>query len=174
MFQGNQKKFELIGSSKRITRNKRKNSFYCTANILITFNCRKCQVKMNNAAFRLYVRMKWKKLSLNRACVSPFREVKLFHFRFETNNISLHKINKLYGYNTSVVSSMSRIATSGVKLYRSDLRRTKLRIPSNCGKFESFVVRVQVIGNQLYVGLNDLNTGLFMYMYLMVRISFSA
>ena len=68
---------------------------------------------------------------------------------------------------------MSQIATSGVKLYRNDLRGTKnsfvlweVRV--------TFVARVQVIGNQLYVGLNDLNTGLFMYMYLMVRISFSA
>ena len=44
-FKGNRKKFELsgvrvIGSSKKIAESKVKNSFYCTVNILITFNCR--------------------------------------------------------------------------------------------------------------------------------------
>ena len=37
----------------------------------------------------------------------------------------LASTNKLYGYNTSVLSSMFRTATSGVKLYRNDLRGTK-------------------------------------------------
>ena len=44
-FKGNRKKFELsgvrvIGSSKKIAESKVKNSFFCTVNILITFNCR--------------------------------------------------------------------------------------------------------------------------------------
>ena len=44
-FKGNSKKFELsgvpvIGSSKKIAETKVKNSFYCTVNILITFNRR--------------------------------------------------------------------------------------------------------------------------------------
>ena len=48
---GNRKRFELsgvrvIGSSKKIAGSKEKNSFYCIVNILITFNCKKCQVKI--------------------------------------------------------------------------------------------------------------------------------
>ena len=44
-FKGNRKKLEpsvvrVIRSSKTIVGNKGKNSFYCTVNILITFNCR--------------------------------------------------------------------------------------------------------------------------------------
>ena len=44
-FKGNRKKFVLwgvrdIGSSKKIAGSKEKNSFYCTVNILITFNYR--------------------------------------------------------------------------------------------------------------------------------------
>ena len=43
-FKGNRKKFELsgvrvIGSSKKISGSKVKNSFYCTVNILIKFYC---------------------------------------------------------------------------------------------------------------------------------------
>ena len=43
-FKGNRKTFELtgvrvIGSSKKIAQSKVKNRFYCTVNILITFNC---------------------------------------------------------------------------------------------------------------------------------------
>jgi len=44
------------------------------------------------------------------------------------------------------------------------------KIPSNCGRFE--FARVQVIRSQLYIGLNDLNIGLFMYSFLMIRICF--
>ena len=77
----------------------------------------------------------------------------------------LASTNKLYGYNTSMVSSMFQTATSRVKLYRNDLRGTK-------NSFElwevrvTFVARVQIIWSQQYVGLNDLNIVLFMYMYL--------
>ena len=39
-FKGNRKKVRVIGSSKKIAESKVKNSFYCTANISITFNCR--------------------------------------------------------------------------------------------------------------------------------------
>ena len=44
-FKGNGKRFELLGvrvtgSSKKIAERKVKNSFYCTVNILITFNSR--------------------------------------------------------------------------------------------------------------------------------------
>ena len=39
-FKGNRKKVRVIGSSKKIAESKVKNSFYCTVNILITFNCR--------------------------------------------------------------------------------------------------------------------------------------
>jgi len=38
--QGKSKKVRVIGSSKKIAESKVKNSFYCTVNILITFNCR--------------------------------------------------------------------------------------------------------------------------------------
>ena len=38
--QGKSKKIRVIRSSKKIAENKVKNSFYCTVNILITFNCR--------------------------------------------------------------------------------------------------------------------------------------
>ena len=38
--QGKWKKVRVIGSSKKIAGSKEKNSFYCTVNILITFNCR--------------------------------------------------------------------------------------------------------------------------------------
>ena len=34
------KKVRVIGSSKKIAESKVKNNFYCTVNILITFNCR--------------------------------------------------------------------------------------------------------------------------------------
>ena len=39
-FKGNRKKVRVIGSSKKIAESKVKNSFYCTVNISITFNCR--------------------------------------------------------------------------------------------------------------------------------------
>ena len=39
-FKGNRKKVRVIGSLKKIADIKVKNSFYCTVNILITFNCR--------------------------------------------------------------------------------------------------------------------------------------
>ena len=39
-FKGNRKKVRVIESSKKIAESKEKNSFYCTVNILITFNCR--------------------------------------------------------------------------------------------------------------------------------------
>ena len=56
-FKGNRKKFELsgvqvIGSSKKIVESKVKNSFYCTLNILITFNCRNVKWKLKDT-FRL-------------------------------------------------------------------------------------------------------------------------
>ena len=38
--QGKSKKVPVIGSSKKIAETKVKNSFYCTVNILITFNRR--------------------------------------------------------------------------------------------------------------------------------------
>ena len=38
--QGKSKKVRVIGSSKKIAESKVKNSFYCTVNILITFNIR--------------------------------------------------------------------------------------------------------------------------------------
>ena len=38
-FKGNRKKVPVIGSSKKIAESKVKNSFYCTVNIVITFNC---------------------------------------------------------------------------------------------------------------------------------------
>ena len=44
--QGNRKKVRVIGSSKKIAESKVKNSFYCTANILITFNCRNFKWKL--------------------------------------------------------------------------------------------------------------------------------
>ena len=39
-FKGNRKKVRVIASSKKIAEINLKNSFYCTMNILITFNCR--------------------------------------------------------------------------------------------------------------------------------------
>ena len=39
-FKGNRKKVRVIGSPKKIGESKVTNSFYCTVNILITFNCR--------------------------------------------------------------------------------------------------------------------------------------
>ena len=38
--QGKSKKVRVIGSPKKIAESKVKNSFYCTVNISITFNCR--------------------------------------------------------------------------------------------------------------------------------------
>ena len=41
--QGKSKKLsgvQVIGSSKKIDKSKVKNSFYCTVNILVTFNCK--------------------------------------------------------------------------------------------------------------------------------------
>ena len=54
-FRGNRKKFELpgvqvIGSSKKIAESKVKNSFYCTVNILITFNCRNVKWKLKDTS----------------------------------------------------------------------------------------------------------------------------
>ena len=42
-FKGNRKKVRVIGSSKKIAESKVKNSFYCSVNILIPFNCRNVQ-----------------------------------------------------------------------------------------------------------------------------------
>ena len=39
-FKGNRKKVQVIGSSMKVAESNVKNSFYCTVNILITFNCR--------------------------------------------------------------------------------------------------------------------------------------
>ena len=39
-FKGNRKKVRVNGSSKKIAESKVKKQFYCTVNILITFNCR--------------------------------------------------------------------------------------------------------------------------------------
>ena len=49
--------------------------------------------------------------------------------------------NKLYGYNTSMVSSVFRTATSRVKLYRNDLRGTK-------NSFELWEVRVTFVASE--------------------------
>ena len=74
-----------------------------------------------------------------------FREVKLFHVRFETNNISLHyrSTSKLYAYNTSMGNSKFNVSDASTlffpdflraqnmfrviegKLYRNDLRGNK-------------------------------------------------
>ena len=42
-FEGNRKNVRVIGISKKIAESKVKNSFYCTVNILVTFNCRNVQ-----------------------------------------------------------------------------------------------------------------------------------
>ena len=52
-FKGNRKKFELsgvrvIGSLKKISESKVKNSLYCTVNILITFTCRNVEGKLKD------------------------------------------------------------------------------------------------------------------------------
>ena len=47
-FKGNRKKVRVIGSSKKIAESKVKNSFYCTVNILITFNCRNVKWKLKD------------------------------------------------------------------------------------------------------------------------------
>ena len=54
-FKGNRKRFELsgvrvIGGSKKIAESKVKNSFYCTVNILITFNCRNVKWKLKDTS----------------------------------------------------------------------------------------------------------------------------
>ena len=59
-FKGNQKRFKLsgvrvTGSSNKIAECKVKNSFYCTVNILITFNCRNVKWKLKDT-FRLQIR----------------------------------------------------------------------------------------------------------------------
>ena len=55
-FKGNQKKVRVyIGSSNKIAECKVKNSFYCTVNILITFNCRNVKWKLKDT-FRLQIR----------------------------------------------------------------------------------------------------------------------
>ena len=46
--QGKSKKIRVIGSSKKIAESKVKNSFYCTVNILITFNCRNVEGKLKD------------------------------------------------------------------------------------------------------------------------------
>ena len=51
-FKGNRKKVQVIRSSKKIAESKLKNSFYCTVNILITFNCRNVKSKLKDT-FRL-------------------------------------------------------------------------------------------------------------------------
>ena len=91
-FKGNRKEVRVIGSSKKIAESKVKNSFYCTVNILITFNC-SLNVKWKlKDTFRLYIRTtNVTKHSLNRACVLPFWEEKLLHVSLHvTFNISLH------------------------------------------------------------------------------------
>ena len=45
--EGKSEKVRFIGSSKKIAGSKEKNSFYCTVNILITFNCRKVKCTDN-------------------------------------------------------------------------------------------------------------------------------
>ena len=99
--QGKSKKVRVIGTSKKIAESKIKNSFYCTVNILITFNC-SLNVKWKlKDTFRLYIRTtNVTKHSLNRACVLPFWEEKLLHVSLcrspsnrllpVTINISLH------------------------------------------------------------------------------------
>ena len=54
-FKGNRKRFELSGvrvieSSKKIAESMVKNSFYCTVNILITFNCRNVKWKLKDTS----------------------------------------------------------------------------------------------------------------------------
>ena len=49
-FKGNQKKVQVIKSSKKIAKSMVKNSFYCTVNILITFNCRNVKWKLKDTS----------------------------------------------------------------------------------------------------------------------------
>ena len=54
-FKGNRKRFELsgvrvIGISNKIAESKVKNSFYCTVNIFITFNCRNVKWKLKDTS----------------------------------------------------------------------------------------------------------------------------
>ena len=49
-FEGKSKKVRVIGSSKKIAESKVKNSFYCTVNILITFNCRNVKWKLKDTS----------------------------------------------------------------------------------------------------------------------------
>ena len=94
-FKGNRKKIRVIGSSKNIAESKVKNSFYCTVNILITFNC-SLNVKWKlKDTFRLYIRTtNVTKHILNRACVLPFWEEKLLHASLWHSTLA--SISKVY------------------------------------------------------------------------------
>ena len=48
--QGKLRKVRVIGSSKKIAGSNEKNSFYCTVNILITFNCRNVKWKLKDTS----------------------------------------------------------------------------------------------------------------------------
>ena len=48
--QGKSKKVRVIGSSKKLAESKVKNSFYCTVNILIIFNCRNVKWKLKDTS----------------------------------------------------------------------------------------------------------------------------
>ena len=48
--QGKSKTVRVIGSLKKITGSKKKNSFYSTVNILITFNCRNVKLKLKDTS----------------------------------------------------------------------------------------------------------------------------
>ena len=48
--QGKSKNVRVIGSSKKIAASKEKNSFYCTVNIVITFNFRNVKWKLKDTS----------------------------------------------------------------------------------------------------------------------------
>ena len=118
-FKGNRTKFELsevwvIGSSKKIVESKVKNSFYCTVNISITFNCR--NVKWN---WKILLDYKSErnvtKHSLNRACVLLFWEEKLLHVSLWQSTSA--SISKLYSYNTLIGNPKFNVSDANRRLF---------------------------------------------------------
>ena len=78
-----------------------KNSFYCTVNILITFNYRNVKWKLKDTSIFIYkTECKVTKHSLNRACVLLFWEEKVLHVSLWQSTSA--STSKLYSYNTSI------------------------------------------------------------------------
>ena len=100
-FKGNRKRFELSGvrvieSSKKIAENMVKDSFYCTVNILITFNCRNVKWKLKDTLYYKTERDVTKR-SLNRACDLLFWEEKVLHVSLWQHKLYYQiKVNLIY------------------------------------------------------------------------------